>query len=726
MPVLAYGCTKFSTNIKMTNFSQRIATQLNIRPQQVSATIRLLESGATIPFISRYRKEQTDNLDEVQVGKIKDLKNYFTELEKRKETIIATIDEQGLLTTELRKKITETFDANELEDIYLPFKPKKRTRATIAKEKGLEPLAIKIFKQGAFDLDTAVSQHLATGKFDNENEILQGCRDIIAEQISENARMRQQLRRLFLQKGFLTAKIIKTKQSEADKYRDFFDFSQPVRQIPSHRLLAINRGRNEKILRIKVEPARQDAEYLIERQFVKGKNNLAEQVLLAAKDAYDRLIQPSLENETLNHFLEKAEEIAIEVFAQNVRQLLLAPPLGNKRILALDPGFSSGCKLVCLDEKGDLLHNETIYPHPPQKEVKQAKHKVASLVEAYKIDAIAIGNGTAGRETEWFIKGIIFKNPVQVFVVNEAGASIYSASAVGREEFPQYDVTVRGAVSIGRRLMDPLAELVKIDPKSIGVGQYQHDVNQKKLKEALGRVVESTVNSVGVNINTASKYLLQYVSGIGPQLAENIVQYRKENGQFANRNDLKKVPKLGNKAFEQCAGFLRIPDGNNPLDNTAVHPERYKLVEQIAKDLKLTISELLGKTNLRELIHIENYLSDDTGQYTIDLIIEELEKPGRDPRQIIKVFSFDPNVRKIEDLHTGLVLPGIITNITKFGAFVDIGIKENGLIHISNLKDGFVSDPADVVHLNQQLQVKVIDIDIPRKRIQLSLKDVNN
>ena len=708
----------------MTDFSSRIASQLNIRPQQVSATIRLLESGATIPFISRYRKEQTDNLDEVQIGKIKDLQDYLTTLKKRKETILTAIDEQGLLTAKLRQKITETFDANELEDIYLPYKQKKRTRATIGKEKGLEQLAIKIFKQVPFNLNDVVSQHLTTGKFESENEILQGCRDIIAEQISENARMRQQLRRLFFQKGVLTAKVVKTRQTEADKYRDFFDFSQPIRQIPSHRLLAINRGHNEKFLRIKVEPNRQDAEYLIKRQFVRGQNNIAEQVLLATIDAYDRLIQPSLENETLNHFLEKAEETAIEVFAQNVRQLLLAPPLGNKRILALDPGFSSGCKLVCLDEKGDLLHNETIYPHPPQKEIKQAKHKVASLVEAYKIDAIAIGNGTAGRETEWFIKSIAFKNTVQVFVVNEAGASIYSASSVGREEFPQYDVTVRGSVSIGRRLMDPLAELVKIDPKSIGVGQYQHDVNQKKLKEALGRIVESAVNSVGINVNTGGKYLLQYVSGIGPQLAENIVNYRKENGQFTTRNDLKKVPKLGNKAFEQCAGFLRISNGNNPLDNTAVHPERYSLVKKIAKDMNLTIPELLGKTNLHELIHPENYLSDDTGQYTIDLIIEELEKPGRDPRQIIKVFSFDPNVRKIDDLHTGMILPGIITNITKFGAFVDIGIKENGLIHISNLKDGFVSDPADVVHLNQQLQVKVIDIDIPRKRIQLSLKGI--
>ncbi|MCD6367235.1 MAG: RNA-binding transcriptional accessory protein [Bacteroidales bacterium] len=708
----------------MTDFFPRIAAQLNIRPQQVIATIQLLESGATIPFISRYRKEKTDNLDEVQIGKIKDLQDYFTTLEKRKETILTTIDKQGLLTAELRKKITETFDANELEDIYLPFKPKKRTRATIAKEKGLELTAAKIFKQIPFDLDATVSQHLATGKFENKNEILQGCRDIIAEQISENARMRQQLRQLFFQKGILTAKVVKTKQAEADKYRDFFDFSQSVRQIPSHRLLAINRGHNEKFLRIKAEPHRQDAEYLIERQFVKEKNNLAEQVLLATKDAYDRLIQPSLENETLNHFLRKAEETAIEVFALNVRQLLLASPLGNKRILALDPGFSSGCKLVCLDEKGDLLHNETIYPHPPQKEVKQAKHKVASLVEAYKIDAIAIGNGTAGRETEWFIKGIIFKNTIQVFVVNEAGASIYSASAVGREEFPQYDVTVRGAVSIGRRLMDPLAELVKINPKSIGVGQYQHDVNQKNLKEALGRIVESAVNSVGINVNTAGKYLLQYVSGIGSQLAENIVNYRKENGQFTSRNDLKKVPKLGNKAFEQCAGFLRIPGGSNPLDNTAVHPERYELVKKIAKDLNLTITELSGKTDLRNLIRAENYLSNDTGQFTIDLIIEDLEKPGRDPRQIIKVFSFDPDIRKIEDLHTGMVLPGIITNITKFGVFVDIGIKENGLIHISNLKDGFVDNPADVVQLNQQLQVKVIDIDIPRKRIQLSLKDV--
>ncbi len=708
----------------MNNFSRLIASKLDIKEQQVNSVIQLFETGATIPFISRYRKEKTNNLDEVQIGKIQDLLAFYTALEKRKESILKTISEQGKLTDELRKKIQDTTDTGELEDLYLPYKQKKRTRATIAKEKGLEPLTGKILCQIPFDIEDAIFTQMKTGKFENGNEVLQGCRDIIAERISENADLRKRLRQLFFQKGILTTSVVRTKKEKAGKYRDFFDFSQPVYKIPSHRLLAINRGHNEKFLRLKIEPQYDDVLYLIEKHYVKGENNLSEQVSLAGQEAYSRLIQPSLENETLNHFLEKAEETAIEVFANNVRQLLLAPPLGNKRVLALDPGFSSGCKLVCLDEKGDLLHNETIYPHPPQKEVKQAKHKVASLVEAYKIEAIAIGNGTAGRETEWFIKSIVFKNAVQVFVVNEAGASIYSASAVGREEFPQYDVTVRGAVSIGRRLMDPLAELVKIDPKSIGVGQYQHDVNQKKLKGTLGRVVESAVNSVGINVNTASKYLLQYVSGIGLQLAENIVNYRKENGQFTSRQALKKIPKLGNKAFEQCAGFLRVPNGNNPLDNTAVHPERYPLVQKIAKDLNLSVSDLVGKTDLRELVQAENYLSGDTGQFTIDQIIEELEKPERDPRQIIKVFSFDPNVRKIEDLQKDMILPGIITNITKFGAFVDIGIKENGLIHISNLKNGFVSDPAEVVLLNQQLKVKVIDIDIPRKRIQLSLKDI--
>ncbi len=708
----------------MNNFSQLIALQLNIREQQVNATIQLFDTGATIPFISRYRKEKTGNLDEVQIGKIRDLLAFYITLEKRKETILKAIEGQDKLTEELRRKIQDSIDANELEDLYLPYKQKKRTRAIIAKEKGLEALAGRILNQVPFDLDSAVILHIKTGKFENEEAILQGCRDIIAEQISENAWLRKQLRQLFFQKGILKASIIKTKQKEADKYRDFSNFLQPVKQIPSHRLLAINRGHNEKLLRLKIEPRQDDALYLIEKNYVNGKNNLSEQVMQAGQDAYNRLIQPSLENETLNYFLEKAGDTAIEVFANNVRQLLLAPPLGNKRILALDPGFSSGCKLVCLDEKGDLLHNETIYPHPPQKEVKQARHKIVSLAESYKIEAIAIGNGTAGRETEWFIKDLIFKNPIQVFVVNEAGASVYSASAVGREEFPQYDVTVRGAVSIGRRLMDPLAELVKIDPKSIGVGQYQHDVNQKKLKEALGRIVESAVNSVGININTAGKYLLKYVSGIGPQLAENIVNFRKENGQFTSRQELKKVPKLGSKAFEQCAGFLRIPCGKNPLDNTAVHPERYTLVKTIAKDLHLSVNELIGREDLHKLIRSEQYLSDDTGQYTIDLIVEELKKTGRDPRQIIKVFSFDSSVRKIDDLQIGMILPGIVTNITKFGAFVDIGIKENGLIHISNLKNDFVSDPAEVVHLNQQLKIKVIDVDIVRKRIQLSLKDI--
>ncbi|HIE15785.1 MAG TPA: S1 RNA-binding domain-containing protein, partial [Bacteroidales bacterium] len=583
-----------------------------------------------------------------------------------------------------------------------------------------------IFLQKPFDLDSEIEKHLKTEQFEDKNEILQGCRDIIAEQINENLFLRKQLRHLFFEKSVLFSKVIKANREKAGKYRDFFDFSQQVSQIPSHRLLAINRGRNERFLRIKIEPQPDEVSFIIEKKFIKGNNYLSKQVMLAGKEAYSRLIQPSLENETLNFFLEKASETAIEVFASNVRQLLLAPPLGNKRILAIDPGFSSGCKLVCLDEKGDLLHNETVYPHPPQKERSRAKHKIASLTEAYKIQAIAIGNGTASRETEQLIKEITFKASVQVFVVNEAGASIYSASAIGRKEFPQYDVTVRGTVSIGRRLMDPLAELVKIDPKSIGVGQYQHDVDQKKLKEALTRIVESVVNSVGVNVNTAGPHLLQYISGIGPQLAENIVNFRKENGQFLSRQALKKVPKLGNKVFEQCAGFLRIPNSKNPLDNTAVHPERYNLVEKIGKDLNLSVQDLIGNKDLHNIIELKNYTDDSVGLFTLNQIIEALEKQGRDPRQTVKLFSFDSNVHKIEDIRQGMILSGIVTNITKFGAFVDIGIKENGLIHISNLKNDFVKDPSDVVHINQQLKVKVLDVDILRKRIQLSLKDVEN
>lgn len=701
-----------------------IAKRLAIKPNQIEVTLKLLESGATIPFISRYRKDTTGNLDEVQVEKIRELNDYFSILLKRKKTILKTIEEQDKLTNELRQTIEQIFDADELEDIYLPYKPKKRTRATIAKEKGLEPLANQLLEQKNIDLQKAVESILEKGAFESGDEVLQGCRDIIAETINVNADVRKRLRNLFFRTSFLTSMVIKTKLEEADKYRDYFDFSQSIHKIPSHRLLAIHRGFNEKLLRIKIAPNKDDAITIIHRMYLRQKNVAAKQVELAIDEAYSRLILPSLENETLNHYLEIAETVAIDVFANNVRQLLLAPPLGSKRILAIDPGFSSGCKIVCLDEKGDLLHNENIYPHPPQCEMKQAKHKILSLVDAYKIQAIAIGNGTAGRETEAFIKQIVFKNSIQVFVVSEAGASIYSASSVGREEFPQYDVTVRGSVSIGRRLMDPLAELVKIDPKSIGVGQYQYDVNQNRLKESLSRVVESVVNNVGVNINTASKYLLQYVSGIGPQLAENIIDYRKENGKFLSRKAIKKVPNLGNKAFEQSAGFLRIPGSKNPLDNTSVHPENYQLVEQIAKDLNVPLEELLDNIELMKQINIENYFSNSVGKYTIAQIIEELEKQGRDPRKIIKVFSFDPDVRTINDLKQNMVIAGIVTNITKFGAFVDIGIKENGLIHISNLKDGFVADPSEVVHLHQQLKVKVIDVNIPRKRIQLSLKNV--
>jgi uncharacterized protein len=701
-----------------------ISQNLGIKETQVSNTISLLNEGATVPFISRYRKERTGSLDEVQVLNIKELNEKYTELEKRKETVLKTIEEQELLTPELKNRIINCFDAVELEDIYLPYKPKRRTKATIAKEKGLEPLAKIIMKQLERSIETRATSFL------NENvktveDALEGARDIIAEWVNENEKARNIVRRGFELDAVITAKIIKGKEEEAEKYRDYFDWNEPLKKCPSHRLLAMRRGENEGFLRVSITP---DSDKILEhlnRFFVTGLNSCADHVEIAVKDSLKRLIQPSIETEFANLAKEKADEEAIRVFAENLRQLLLAPPLGQKRILAIDPGYRTGCKIVCLDEQGNLLHNETIYPHKPQEEFKMAAKKLSSMVEMYKIEAVAIGNGTASRETEAFIKRLHFDRELRVYVVSEDGASVYSASSVARQEFPQYDVTVRGAVSIGRRLMDPLAELVKIDAKSIGVGQYQHDVDQKKLKNSLDSVVELSVNSVGVNLNTASKHLLTYISGLGPTLAENITNYRKENGPFTSRDELKKVARMGPAAFEQSAGFLRIPDAKNPLDNSAVHPESYKIVKQIAKDLKCEINDMVRNEELVSKIDFQKYVTAEVGLPTLTDIKNELLKPGRDPRKPIKIFEFAEGIRSISDLREGMELPGIVNNITNFGAFVDVGIKESGLIHVSELADRFISDPNEIVKLQQHIKVRIKEIDVARKRIQLSLKGVN-
>lgn len=701
-----------------------ISQNLGIKENQVSNTISLLNEGATVPFISRYRKERTGSLDEVQVLNIKELNEKYTELEKRKETVLKTIEEQELLTPELKNRIINCFDAVELEDIYLPYKPKRRTKATIAKEKGLEPLAKIIMKQLERSIENRATSFL------NENvktveDALEGARDIIAEWINENEKARNIVRRGFELDAVITAKIIKGKEEEAEKYRDYFDWNEPLKKCPSHRLLAMRRGENEGFLRVSITP---DTDKILEhlnRFFVTGLNSCDDHVEMAVKDSLKRLIQPSIETEFANFAKEKADEEAIRVFAENLRQLLLAPPLGQKRILAIDPGYRTGCKIVCIDEQGNLLHNETIYPHKPQEEFKMAAKKLSSMVEMYKIEAVAIGNGTASRETESFIKKLHFDRELRVYVVSEDGASVYSASSVARQEFPQYDVTVRGAVSIGRRLMDPLAELVKIDAKSIGVGQYQHDVDQKKLKNSLDSVVELSVNSVGVNLNTASKHLLTYISGLGPTLAENITNYRKENGPFTSRDELKKVARMGPAAFEQSAGFLRIPDAKNPLDNSAVHPESYKIVKQIAKDLKCEINDLVRNEELVSKIDFQKYVTAEVGLPTLTDIKNELLKPGRDPRKPIKIFEFAEGIRSISDLREGMELPGIVNNITNFGAFVDLGIKESGLIHVSELADRFISDPNEIVKLQQHIKVRIKEIDVARKRIQLSLKGVN-
>ncbi len=700
-----------------------IAQTLGIRTGQVSNTIALLDEGATVPFISRYRKERTGSLDEVQVLNIKEQHEKYAELEKRKETILKTIGEQELLTPELKNRIENCFDVVELEDIYLPYKPKKRTRATIAREKGLEPLAKIMMKQLERSLENRAASFL-NDQVASVEDALAGARDIVAEWISESEKARNIVRRGFEQDAVIYSKVIKGKEEEAAKYRDYFDWKESLRKCASHRLLAMRRGENEGFLRVSIEPDADKILTHLNRFFVTGLNSCADHVELAVKDSLKRLIQPSIETEFAALSKEKADEEAIRVFAENIRQLLLAPPLGQKRVLAIDPGYRTGCKVVCLDEQGNLLHNETIYPHKPQEDFKMSAKKLTSMVEMYKIEAVAIGDGTASRETESFIKRLHFDRELRVYMVNEDGASVYSASSIARQEFPQYDVTVRGAVSIGRRLMDPLAELVKIDPKSIGVGQYQHDVDQKKLKNSLDSVVELSVNSVGVNLNTASKHLLTYISGLGPQLAENITVYRKENGPFASRDELKKVSRMGPVAFEQSAGFLRIPDAKNPLDNSAVHPESYKIVEKIAKDLKCGISDLVRNEALVNQIDWQKYVTEKTGLPTLNDIKAELLKPGRDPRKAIKVFEFAEGIYSITDLKEGMVLPGIVNNITNFGAFVDLGIKESGLIHISEMADQFISDPNTVVKLQQHLMVRVKEVDIARKRIQLSLKGV--
>ena len=688
----------------------------------IQNTIELLNADCTIPFISRYRKEKTGNLDEVQVGAIVQFKEQFEALEKRKKAIIKAVDEQGVLTTELQQKFERAEDLTQLEDLYLPFKKSKKTKAEVARKNGLEPLAKIIMAQRNDDIEFTASKYLSNS-VENEDDALEGARHIISEWINERTDIRASIRSQLARFAIISTKVIGTKKDDekAQKFRDYFDWSEPLNKCPSHRLLAILRAESEKFIRVKIELDDERLLDRIENRIIKTNNACAQQIEMALADAYKRLLFPSLSNELLKAAKEKADDDAIAVFSNNLRQLLLGAPLGEKRILAIDPGFRTGCKVVCLDAQGNLLHNETIYPHAPQNDVGGAIKKLSSLANAYKIEAIAIGNGTASRETEQVVKKVLFNNPVEVFVVSEAGASIYSASKIAREEFPNYDVTVRGAVSIGRRLADPLAELVKIDPKSIGVGQYQHDVDQNKLKTSLDTVVESCVNSVGVNINTASVPLLSYVSGIGPKLAENIVSQRKEKGAFKSRKDIMDVPRLGGKAFEQGAAFLRIKDAENPLDDSAVHPESYGIVKQMAKDKGTEILSLIGNKTLLKDIDLQKYCTAEVGLPTLEDIRSEFEKPGLDRREKAKVFTFDQTIKSITDLHSGQLLPGIVNNITNFGCFVDIGIKESGLIHVSNLSDSFVKDVNEHVHLHQQIIVKVLDVDVSRKRIQLKL-----
>ena len=709
----------------MNAITKIIAQQLHLPETGVDNTIALLDLGCTIPFIARYRKERTGNLNEVQIGQIADAYDKLKELEKRKETILKTIGEQGKLTDELEKRIKDCWEATVLEDLYLPYKPKRRTRAQVAREQGLEPLATLLLLQREPQPEAAARRYVK-GDVADVATALKGAQDIIAEMVNEDERSRNQLRQSFRREAIITSKVVKAKaeSDEAAKYSDYFDFSEPLRRCSSHRLLAMRRGESEGILRVSIGADDDDCVARLKRQHVRGHGPCSRLVEEAVEDAYKRLLRPSIETEFAALSKEKADDDAILVFTENLRQLLLAAPLGQKRVMGIDPGFRTGCKVVCLDAQGNLLHHEAIFPHPPVNHLMQASVHVEQMVKDYAIEAIAIGNGTASRETSDFVKGLHFDHKVQTFVVSEDGASVYSASKTAREEFPDEDVTVRGAVSIGRRLMDPLAELVKIDPKSIGVGQYQHDVDQTKLKHSLDQTVESCVNSVGVNLNTASQHLLTYVSGLGPTLAKNIVEYRRENGAFTSRAQLKKVPRLGPSAFEQCAGFLRIPGAKNPLDNSAVHPESYAIVAQMAKDSQCTVDELIADKQKRQAIDIRHYVTDSVGIPTLTDIMNELEKPGRDPREQIEEFEFDPNVTSIDDLVEGMVLPGIVTNITNFGAFVDIGVHQDGLVHVSQLANRYVRDPNEVVHLHQHVKVKVKEIDYRRHRIAMTMKGI--
>lgn len=702
-----------------------ISTELTLKPNQVAAVLSLLAEGATVPFISRYRKEATGSLDEVAITSIRDRDKQLTDMDSRRSTILDSIREQGKLSDDLERKIKQAETMSQLEDLYLPYRPKRRTRATIAREKGLEPLAKMIMSQGNGDPVQMASRFVdAKKEVESEEDALAGARDIIAEWVNESGKARNRVRKLFQKEGVIKTKLVKGKEEEGKKFRDYFDFEEKLSKAPSHRILAMRRAEAEKIIRMNIAPPEERAYDLLDPLFVKGNNECAGEVEKAISDGYKRLLAPSIETEVRVESKARADEEAINVFAENLRQLLLAAPLGRKRVLAIDPGFRTGCKVTCLDDKGDFLAYETIFPHPPQRREMEAEAKLLSLIKKHNIEAIAIGNGTAGRETEEFVKSMRLPENLMVVMVNESGASIYSASEVAREEFPELDLTVRGSISIGRRLMDPLAELVKIDPKSIGVGQYQHDVDQNKLKAALDDVVVSAVNKVGVEVNTASKELLTYVSGLGPSLAANIVAFRNENGPFNSRKQLKKVPRLGDKAFEQCAGFLRIRDGKHPLDASAVHPESYPVVEKMAKDLNCTIQDLMAREDLRKQINLRNYVSDNVGLPTLKDILDELAKPGRDPREKFEVFSFAEGINSVEDLREGMVLPGIVTNITRFGAFVDVGVHQDGLVHVSEMANRFVKDPAEVVKLNQKVKVKVKEVDLDRNRIAFSMKDV--
>lgn len=705
------------------NFAKLIAEKTGLQQKYVENTIELLEEGATIPFISRYRKERTGGMDEVQVAQVSDHLEKLGELEKRKASILQSIEQQGKLTDELKARIDASWDATEIEDIYLPYKQKRRTRAQVAREKGLEPMAMWLMRQFPDPVLRKAQQFVSKEKgVESPEDAVKGAMDIIAEMVSENERARQTVRGQFRRTATISSKVVKGKEEEGQKYRDYYDWSEPLRRCSGHRLLAMRRGEDEGFLRVSISIEPEEAMERLGRQYVRGNSEASHRVKEAVEDGYKRLLVPSIETEFATLSKEKADEEAIRIFVRNLEQLLMSSPLGQKRVLAIDPGFRTGCKVVCLDSEGNLLHNEAIFPHPPRNERVQAMNKLQTLVKQYKIEAISIGNGTAGRETQEFVEHLDIPESVEVYSVNEDGASIYSASKVAREEFPEYDVTVRGAVSIGRRLMDPLAELVKIDPSSIGVGQYQKDVNQTMLKKSLDQTVESCVNRVGVNLNTASKHLLTYISGLGPTLAQNIVDYRKEHGAFRARRELLNVPRLGQKAYEQAAGFLRIQGGKEPLDNSAVHPERYELVGRMAKDVGCTVADLLSNKELRSKISIQRYVTPEVGLPTLQDIMAELEKPGRDPREPLKTFAFDPTVHELSDLRPGMVLPGIVSNITNFGAFVDVGVHTKGLVHVSQMADRFVSDPTEIVALHAHVMVKVLEVDLARERVAFTMK----